>query len=116
MRRFATKFSEATGIAVQVNARGDIRVGDRLAAEAFQIVAEGLSNVRRHTQAGLATVSLKCGNGFFSLHIENNGAGGSVPLSFTPRSITERAEALGGYAHVESLGQDGTAVVVEIPL
>src|SRR5262249_12277208 len=46
--RFATRFSEATGIAVQVEAEADIQVEDRLAAEAFQMVAEGLSNVRRH--------------------------------------------------------------------
>jgi signal transduction histidine kinase len=116
VRRFATKFSEATGIAVRVNGRVDNHVSDRLAAEAFQIVVEGMSNIRRHTQAELATVSLKCADGYLFLRIENNGAAGSVPLSFTPRSITERALALGGHARVESFGRDATAVVVEIPL
>ena len=116
VRRFAPKFTEATGIAVQVEADADLRLNDRLAAEVFQMVAEGLSNVRRHTQAGWAAIELRRHNGHLVLQIENESADSSRPASFTPRSITERAAALGGRAHVEQRENDRTAVVVEIPL
>ncbi|MCZ7572248.1 MAG: histidine kinase [Ardenticatenaceae bacterium] len=116
VRRFARKFAEATRIDVDVEAKGDLRVNDRLAAEAFQIVAEGLSNVRRHTGASRVTVGLLRQNGHLILRIENEGSGESVPAPFTPRSITERAAALGGRAHVERRADGGSAVVVNIPL
>ncbi|PYV86370.1 MAG: hypothetical protein DMG05_19950 [Acidobacteria bacterium] len=118
VQRFAGKFSEATGIGVQVAAKTNVRVADRLAAEAFQIVAEGLSNIRRHTHATQATIHLGCHNGHLILGIENDLAPGETPQPFTPHSITERSEALGGRAYVEPKGGygTGTVVVVEIPL
>jgi len=115
MRRYAEKFVNATGIAVRVEVEGEVRVSDRLAAEVFQIAAEGLSNVRRHTSARQATVVLTCRDDQLVLRVANDVAAGSVPVSFTPRSITERATALGGHAQIEST-EDGTTVAVQIPL
>ena len=114
VQRFARRFAEVTGIAIHVKAETDICINGRLAAEAFQAVAEGLSNVRRHTNALQATVSLACSEGHLILRIENEGMDGWVP--FTPRSITERAEALGGQAQVERREDNGTTVLVTIPL
>jgi signal transduction histidine kinase len=116
VQRFARKFTEATSIAVRVEAASAMPVSDRLAAEVFQMVAEGLSNVRRHTSSAWATVKLACHSDHLILRIENDSPEGSTPISFTPRSIMERAAALGGNARVESDDSDGTAVIVEIPL
>src|SRR5439155_23761719 len=115
LRRYAGKFTEATTIAVHVLPEDEIRVNDRLAAEVFQIAIEGLSNVRRHTSARRATIAITCREEHLVLRIENDVAAGSVPQPFTPRSITERATALGGRAQVERT-QEGSAVVVEIPM
>lgn len=116
VQRFAERFAGATGIAVQVEVEGDLRINDRLAAEAFQMAAEGLSNIRKHTRAQRATVRLARQNGSLLLRIENESAGDAPFSAFTPRSITERAAALGGRARVEQSKQNGTTVVVEIPL
>lgn len=116
VRRFAGRFTEATRIHVNVEAKGDLRINDRLAAEAFQIVAEGLSNVRRHTRAERATVSVVRENGHLILRIENEGAATDPSAPFIPRSIAERAVALGGQARVERREDGGSAVIVEIPL
>ena len=113
--RFATRFTEATGIAVQVEAEADIQVEDRLAAEAFQMVAEGLSNVRRHTGAAHSTVGLACRDGSLHLRIENEGTRDSL-ASFVPRSLTERAAALGGAAQVLRRENGTTVVSIEVPL
>jgi signal transduction histidine kinase len=116
VRRFAARFREATGIDVRIEAeQGDIRVNDRLAAEVFQMTAEALSNIRRHTPARNALVSLNASNGALRLRIENDGAINGSTL-FTPRSISERAERLGGRLHVERLEPDRISIVVEVPL
>ena len=115
VRRFATRFSEVTGIVVEVEARDDLRVAERLAAEAFQMVAEGLSNVRRHTQSPQARVGLALENGSLHLRIEN-AAGPDPCAPFTPRSIAERAAALGGGATVLAGPAGATVVQVEVPL
>jgi signal transduction histidine kinase len=51
------------------------------------------------------------------LSIENDNAEGEEGIAdFTPRSITERAEALGGRATVACDGRGRTVVVVRVPL
>ena len=111
LRRFAMKFSQATNIVVQVRADSDIQVDDRLSSELFQMIVEGLSNIRRHTQSERAFIGLECNNGRLIMRIENDG---SPPKPFNPQSISERANALGGRAYVETFGDYGTSVIVEV--
>ena len=114
--RFAHRYTEFTGIAVDVVAATAPRLDDRVAGEAFQMVAEGLSNVRRHTRATRATIAVTAPEGHLALRIENGGGepGGFVP--FLPRSIAERATALGGHVDVKEGSEGGACVTIEIPL
>lgn len=115
VRRLASKFADASGIRIEVVTDKDVLINDRLAAEAFQIIAEGLSNVRKHTQATRASVSIKCHGDEFAILIRNNMADGHAQNSFTPRSIAERTAALGG--RVSILRNNGTTTLnVTIPL
>jgi signal transduction histidine kinase len=114
--RFASKFSEATGIDVSVQAGGPLQISDRLAAEAFQIVEEGLSNVRRHTRALQAVVRLYQQDSCLVLQIQNPRDLDQPTDSFVPRSISERAAALGGMACVVDRNDGLTVVKVEVPL
>jgi signal transduction histidine kinase len=116
IRRFACKFSAATGIQVQIEASGTPHLNDRLSAEVFHIVTEGLNNIRRHTQAATATISLAHKDGYLIVSIRNDGVDGKTFRLFSPRSITERTTALGGRVHVERQGQTHAAVITEIPL
>ena len=116
IERFTGKFSEATGIGVEVVAPQEIFINDGLAAEVFQIIAEGLSNIRRHTESANAVVRIECEDGRMCLCVENECAEGEARASFTPRSITERALSLGGEAVVCTNASGGTVVRVEIPL
>jgi signal transduction histidine kinase len=116
VRRFVTRFSFATGISVDVQASDDLHINDRLAAEALQIVAEGLSNIRRHTESMQARVSIGCDNGQLVLRIGDICNNGAAPKSYVPWSITERAEALGGKVRVEPQPHGGSTVIVEVPL
>jgi signal transduction histidine kinase len=114
LQRFVLKFTNATGITVEINSKIKTPIADRLAAELFQIVVEGLSNVRKHTQSTLAVIDLEIKSDGIFLRLENDNDG-AAPVSFTPISISERVEALGGFLEVKQ-GTEKTALSLEIPL
>jgi signal transduction histidine kinase len=116
VRRFSGQLSRATGIDIRMQIEDSVMIHDRLAAEIFQMVAEGLSNIQRHTQSTRAVIRMNCREGKLFLRIENDGSGETPAPSFTPRSIMERAAALQGSTRVEHLVNGGAAVLVEIPL
>ncbi|HEU5100007.1 MAG TPA: histidine kinase [Roseiflexaceae bacterium] len=116
VQRFAATFVETTHIQVQIDATTDLYINDRLAAEVFQIIVEGLNNIRRHTRAANASVGLMCENDSLIVRITNDSADPAAPVRFVPRSIAERAAALGGQVHVEHHGGGTTQIIVEIPL
>jgi signal transduction histidine kinase len=114
LERFISKFSDVTGIEVELRVDPDLRVHNRVGSEVLQIVAEGLSNIRRHTQAEKAAVIVERKAGKLHVRIENEHSGSDSPRPFTPRSISERTTGLGGHATVEQ--GTATSVVIEIPL
>src|SRR6185295_5610788 len=126
IERYAQRFSVVTGIKVDVEARGNVKVNDRLAAELFQIVAEGLSNVRRHAFCRDARVEISCRDSSLVLQIKNSrpraspeserGDGNESAKTFRPNSIAERAALLGGDTRVFVDEKDYTVVSVGIPL
>jgi len=116
IQRFTHKFSAATGIQVELEATNAPHVNDRLAAEVFYIVTEGLSNIRRHSQAATASITLAQQDGCLIVEIGNDGVDGGAFCGFSPRSITERTTALGGRVRVERQGQTHAVVITEIPL
>lgn len=128
LQRYVTRFESVTGIKVHLKADGKIDVNDRLAAEVFQIVTEGLSNVRRHALCNDASIEITCKNGRFQLTIKNQRVRGGDAFGrsgatrrdgnglFTPRSITERAGSLGGKTEVSVDDENYTVVKVTIPL
>ena len=128
IERYAERFSLVTGITVDVEAHGKVKVNDRLAAELFQIVAEGLSNVRRHAFCRDARVEISCKETSLQLQIKNSRPRAGSPVevervdghdgvrAFRPHSIAERAAALGGDTQVFVDEKDYTVVSVGIPL
>lgn len=113
VERFTTKFSDATGISVAVDIPAALIIDERLAAEVFQMITEGLSNIRKHTDATNAVVRIGAANKRLSVSIENDCVMQSA--FFRPRSISERATALNGSATVRCSARS-TAVQIEIPL
>jgi signal transduction histidine kinase len=104
---------------INVDVKSDIspRLQGRLAAEAYQIISEGLSNVLRHTTAKNAFVNILCENSQLLLKIGNEAVNGEDGAkSFTPRSINERVHMLGGRTFVEQRQGGQTVVHVAIPM
>lgn len=117
VRKHAARLGRFYGIAVAVASDVPARLDGRLAAEAFQIVSEGLSNVLRHTEAKTAFVSLRAENSTLLLQVGNEApAPATEAQAFTPRSIDERSRALGGSATVERRADGYTVVQVSLPM
>jgi signal transduction histidine kinase len=90
-------------------------MNERLVAEILQIVRAGLSNIRRHTNSAEARIRLTSMNGDIVLDIENDSAA-KGQITFTPRSIAERAIGLGGRVSVNVSDRGCTTVSVLIPM
>ncbi|HEX8610376.1 MAG TPA: histidine kinase [Telluria sp.] len=116
LRRQAAQATATYGVEIRIDALGGrgLALGDRLGAEVLQIVREGISNVCRHTGATTASVALRCSGAMLRIDIINPHDG-TAPPAFQPRSLSERAAALGGAAVVHQ-GANETIVTVEIPL
>lgn len=115
IERYANKISDATGMPVTVNGDSRVDIHGKLAGEAFQIVCEGLSNVHRHTNSQSADINLTQTKDLLVLSIRNE-ADTTREMNFTPRSINERAQALGGNVKVDFFNGLDTIVTVSIPL
>jgi len=118
VRRFAEQFAANYELEVQVESKGKIAINDRIAADLIKIIHEGLSNIRKHTQATRSKITLERADNSLRLCIENDDApmGTTSPATFSPISIRERAAELGGDLRVERNPEGRTLVKVEIPL
>jgi signal transduction histidine kinase len=116
VERHAKQIGEFYGIQVDIEAATDMNMNDRFAAELFQIVREGLSNIKRHSDSTWARISMTSREGEMVLDIENESSGAEHHNGFIPRSITERALALGGRVSVNVDIAGRTIVSVIIPM
>lgn len=114
LRSHAAEFKACFGVDIALHGHDTLDINDRLGAEVFQLVCEGMSNIRRHTHAARGAVHLRQHSGWLHIRIENECPSGPPP-AFVPRSISERAASLGGFAYVGA-GQAVTMVHVDIPV
>ncbi len=89
--------------------------------EAFRIVQEALTNVRKHARAQHARVELHIRQNGLELIVEDDGQGFAVDhvqtsQHFGIRIMQERAESLGGTFRIQSEPGKGTRVYVRLPL
>ena len=80
------------------------------------MIEEGLSNIRRHSSSSVARVAITRENSDVILRLTNQRQRELNGVSFVPRSIADRAAALGGKTVVYTDKNDDTVVSVQIPL
>ncbi|MET0265846.1 MAG: histidine kinase [Duganella sp.] len=115
IRRQAAQVQQFYDLHIVVEAAEGLAISDRLAAEVFQIVNEGMSNIRKHTRARHGVITLGNADSQLLIRIENDNPDG-LPPPFTPGSLAERTAALGGALRVEHTAQGKTAVCIAIPV
>ena len=116
LREHLARYRNYYGIEVELRSDKSSALTDRVAAEAYQIVCEGLANIHRHTPAKRAFVELRFKPDSLAIEIGNECALAVPPIAFMPRSIAERARALGGTTTVELHERGHDIVRVAIPL
>lgn len=117
IQRQAEKFSEYYGIRTEVVGDATVSVPGSLCDEVAYIVREGLSNIRRHTEARRAAIHVEVAGGKMSLKFINDaGTPDRWTQPFFPRSIGERAGELGGSVEVQRLDDGRTLVSVVLPI
>ncbi|MDQ3734047.1 MAG: sensor histidine kinase [Actinomycetota bacterium] len=98
----------------------DIALNGRLPAAvetaAYYVVAEGLTNVARHSRATRSHVQLALEDGFLVVEVSDDGSGGASPDKGSGlRGLSDRVAALEGVFTVTSRGTGGTCLRAEIP-
>lgn len=114
LRRQSAQMKEFYGIEIALEVAPELDINDRLAAEVFQILNEGMSNIRKHTTARHGRVRLARSADW--LHIRIDNACQEAPPPFMPASISERCAALGGTLRVVQEEDGATVLLVCIPV
>lgn len=108
------RYRDYHGMNVELRTPEKLELSEEVAGEAYRVVSEALSNVFRHTRAREAFVDLQCDGTTLSIEVGNDSSQ-KTEASFTPRSITERANSIGGKVLVRrNMGRD--VVRVTVPL
>lgn len=91
----------------------------------FRIAQEALSNVRRHSEASTASITLDISDESITMAVRDNGQGFDMPervedLASAGRlgimGMAERAKLLNGTLVVRSSRGRGTEVITNIPI
>jgi signal transduction histidine kinase len=109
------------GLEIEFVHDGDLdRLNPLMEATLFRIAQEAITNIRNHSQAEKARVSLSQTEGRIQLQVQDWGRGFNpdsvVENRFGLRGIRERARLLGGKARIESAPGKGTRIAVDLPL
>jgi len=119
IRAHANGVAESAKLAIGVQAAPDVesaRFDPDVETQAFRIVAEALTNVRKHSGARRVTIDLRAAGDRLTVTVRDDGRGFAAngPADGRPhyglRSMTERAAGIGGTLDWEN-GPEGGAIV-----
>lgn len=120
VKRITTRFSYETGIETKIDVT-DAHLPRDAEVVFVRCLQEGLSNVRKHSQATHVTVSVIVSDGAAIFTLTDNGIGiGDVPetdIGYGLPGMRQRVELVGGTFSIGSQGRNkGTTVKVSMPL
>jgi signal transduction histidine kinase len=125
LTNFAQNWSKHFGIPVEVLTRGVAKEPSTSDIDTvlYRIAQEALNNVAKHARATSVTILLEVRTDTVSLIIEDDGIGfdaentsGMKAKGLGLAGIRERAALVGGTTEVESHPEEGTRLIVRIPV
>ena len=126
IHRYAKDTLQAHGINVSAEFSGtDERLRPEVEVTLFRIAQGAIGNILEHSEAKNASIKLECNDSEVLLSIEDDGKGFDVrKLTRVERSgrgaglftMRERARLVGGIGLVESQPEQGTKIIVKVPL
>ena len=88
-----------------------------VAAAAYFVCAEALTNTAKHAAAARVTVAVTASEGRVRVEIADDGVGGADPARGSGlRGLADRVATLGGTLQVQSVPGRGTRLAADIPL
>jgi two-component system sensor histidine kinase UhpB len=118
---YAKKFTDRTGIRVEVRGDENWRCGPEIELALFRIAQEALNNVARHAQARRVAIELRETGPHIVFIIEDDGVGFDREADRMENAgygfitMRERAEAAGGTFAAHSGSGKGTRITVSVP-
>jgi NO-binding membrane sensor protein with MHYT domain/two-component sensor histidine kinase len=118
---YAKQFSQRTGIEVTVRGEEPARrPGQEIEITLFRIAQEALNNVAKHARAAHVDLALEQSDTESVLSMSDDGVGFDPQALSGPgrgmATMRERAQSVGGYFEVRAAPNDGTRIMVRIPL
>jgi NarL family two-component system sensor histidine kinase LiaS len=116
---YAEDWSRQNGIIAEVHVQYQRALPLEIEQTVFRIVQEALANVARHSNSSSVDINLIYTKDIVSCSIHDDGEG------FDPdkdrkgvglRSMSERADAVGGRLTIESNQSEGTSISITIPI
>lgn len=121
VRRYITAFGEQTGITVELDLPGELKMASSSELVLFRVIQEGLTNVAKHAQAHKVSIALRAGAEHqLELTIGDDGRGFEPQklrqsLSFGLAQMQERVASRGGRLELTSTPGQGTLLRVWLP-
>ena len=104
-------------VPVELEVQGERRMSEQVEVATYYVVSEALTNVAKHADASVVSVSLVFDDSVLHLVIRDDGVGGADPRAGSGLvGLSDRIEALGGTFDVASPSGAGTALVMTIPV
>jgi signal transduction histidine kinase/uncharacterized protein YoaH (UPF0181 family) len=84
-------------------------------ATAYFVVAEALTNVAKHSGAGVATVVVRVDAGVLEIQVRDDGVGGARADGSGLIGLADRVAAVDGRLRIESPANGGTVIAASLP-
>jgi len=123
LREFLDDWHDQTGIQVEPDLQGEIRLLPGREVQMMRIAQEALANVRKHSGASRVGVRLAVADEVCELEIDDDGAGFDVDRPshdgkphFGLLTMRERAQAVHGELSIHSTPERGTRIHLRVPV
>jgi signal transduction histidine kinase len=105
-----------SAVPIQLIELPSTRLDDISEATAYYVVAEAVTNARKHAQASSVRVRVAAARGVLHVAVEDDGVGGAAEaLGSGLEGLRDRVEAVGGTFEVDDAPGGGTRVAAAIP-
>jgi len=119
LRRLGERFARETGIAVDVRAPGTTAIERDTEVVLLRCAQEGLANVRKHSGAGAASVTLSIAALSATLVVRDDGSGfdsGAPRHGYGLDGMHDRLALVGGTLDIDTAPGRGTVLTAGLPL
>jgi signal transduction histidine kinase len=112
-----TSLTDHSAVPATIEATLERRLPAPVEATGYFVVAEGLANAAKYSQATLVRVVVHDDGAWLGVEVSDDGVGGADPGKGSGlRGLTDRVEAIGGTITVDSPPSGGTVLRCRIPV